>query len=104
MAVSKVEVINGNFQDCQGNVLANGYLTLRLSSDEEVNDSIICSGVDIRIQLDVNGNVVSGQSVWGNDQMIPVNSYYRVTGYTAAGQVSYGPNNQQIIGNGGTFD
>ncbi len=102
MAVSKVQLIGGAFQDPQGNVLANGYLTMKLSSDEEVNDSLICSGIEIRIQLDVNGNVVTSpaQSVWGNDVMLPVNSYYRVTGYTAAGQIGYGPNNQQVAGIG----
>ena len=105
MPVFKVQLVGGNFQDSQGNVLVNGYLTMKLSSDEEVNDSLICSGIDIRIQLDANGNVVTSpsQSVWGNDVMLPVNSYYRVTGYTAAGQIAWGPNNNQVTGIG-TFD
>lgn len=104
MPVAKVELTGGNFQDSQGNVLSNGYLTMKLSSDEEVNDSLICSGIELRIQLDVNGNVTTGQFVWGNDQMSPLNSYYIVTGFTAAGQACWGPNNQQVVGNGGTFD
>jgi hypothetical protein len=103
MAV-KTQLIGGNFQDSTGAVLANGYLIMKLSSDEEVNNSLICSGVEIRIQLDANGNVVTSpaQYVWGNDVMFPVNSYYRVTGYTANGQSCYGPNNQQVVGP--TFD
>jgi plastocyanin len=36
--------------------------------------------------------------------MLPANNYYRVTGFTAAGQPAWGPNNQQVIGSGGTFD
>ena len=32
----------------------------------------------------------SPQYVWGNDVMLPVNSYYKVTGYTSAGQISFG--------------
>ena len=105
MSASKVQLLGGNFQDLQGNLLANGYLTMRLSSDEEVNDSLICSGIIIRIQLDANGNVVTSppQSVWGNDAMSPINSYYQVTGYTVAGQIAFGPNNQQVTGSG-TFD
>jgi hypothetical protein len=103
---SKVQLVGGNFQDCTGVVLANGYLTMKLSADEEVNDSLICSGIEIRIQLDANGNVVTspGQFVWGNDQISPVNSFYKVTGYTVQGQIAFGPNNQQVTGSGGTFD
>jgi hypothetical protein len=104
MPASKLQLINGQFQDVQGNPLANGYLTMKLSADEEVNDSLICSGVEIYIQLDANGNCVAGQYVWGNDVMSPVNSFYKVTGYTVQGQIAFGPNNQQVIGSGGTFD
>ena len=105
MPVFKVQLLGGQFQDSRGNALANGYLTMKLSSDEEVNDSIICSGIEIRIQLDANGSVVTSpaQSVWGNDVLLPVNSYYKVTGYTAAGQIGFGPNNQQVVGIG-SFD
>lgn len=101
---TKVNIIGGLFQDCEGNPLVNGYLLLRLSQDGTVNDSQICAGVQIKITLDGSGSIVSGQNVWGNDQLLPVNSYYIVTGYNANGQLSWGPNNQQIVGSGGTFD
>lgn len=106
MPASPVQLIGGNFEDAQGNLLALGYLKMKLSQDEEVNDSLICSGIEITIQLDVNGSVVTSppQYVWGNDQMLPVNSFYQVTGYTAKGQPVFGPNNQQVLGSGGTFD
>lgn len=97
---SKVELIGGNFQDLQGNLLALGYIKMKLSSDEEVNDSLICSGIEITITLDSNGNCVAGQYVWGNDAMLPVNSYYKVTVYSAQGQIVWGPNNQQVAGIG----
>ena len=102
---SPVQLTGGAFQDSMGNILVDGYLMMKLSSDEEVNDSLICSGIEIRIQLDASGNVVTSpaQSVWGNDVMLPVNSYYTVTGYAADGQVAWGPNGQQVIGTG-TFD
>ena len=106
MSVAKVQLTGGNFQDSEGNLLVNGYLTLRLSQDEMVNDSQISSGIIVTVDLDASGNVVTSptQSVWGNDQMMPVNSFYIVTGYTAKGQIAWGPNNQQVTGNGGTFD
>jgi hypothetical protein len=100
---TKVELTGGKFQDAEGNILALGYLKMRLSQDSEVNDSMIASGVEITINLDASGNAVAGQYVWGNDVLLPINSYYTVTGYTAQGQPAWGPNNQQIVGTG-TFD
>jgi hypothetical protein len=101
-----IQLIGGSFQDVQGNPLAAGYLTMELSQDEETNDSLICSGITITVPLDANGSIITSppQYVWGNDQMLPVNSFYKVTGYTAEGQAAWGPCNQQVIGSGGTFD
>ena len=109
---TKVQLIGGNFQDAEGAVLANGTLTLKLNQDSKVNSSEICAGITVTIQLDSNGNVASSTStpaasnqfVWGNDQLTPANSFYKVTGYAANGQLVFGANNQQVIGNGGTFD
>jgi hypothetical protein len=76
-----------------------------LNNDESVNDFQICAGITITVPLDAFGDVVSspGIFVWGNDVMLPINSYYTVTGYTSEGQIAFGPNNQQIEGTG-TFD
>lgn len=113
MSVSKTQLTGGQFQDSEGNVLANGYLKMVLSSDESVNDSQICSGISLNIILDGNGSVAAyptipaDQYVWANDVMSPTNSFYTVTGYTAAGQPAWGPNNQQVTSGGvggGTFD
>lgn len=104
---AKVQLIGGNFQDSEGNVLSLGYLKMHLNQDENIiGVGQIAAGVTVTINLDVNGaiSVSPVQSVWGNDQMTPVNSFYVVEGYTAQGQLAWGPNNQQIIGNGGTFD
>jgi len=103
---SKVQLIGGNFQDSEGNVLSNGQLKFRLSQDASVSGvGNICSGVEITIPLDADGNVVTSpaQYLWGNDSLLPINTYYRVTGYTFAGQPAWGPNNQQVEGSG-TFD
>lgn len=102
---TKVQLTGGNFQDAAGNVLANGYLKMSLAFDANISGvGLVASGVEITIQLDGSGAVQAAQYVWGVDQMSPVNNYYRVTGYTAAGQPAWGPNNQQVTGNGGTFD
>lgn len=99
---SPCQLSGGAFQDSEGNVLANGYLKFRLSQDASVNSSNICAGVEITIQLDGSGNVVSGAEIWGNDVLSPANTFYRVTGYTVKGQRGWGPNNQQVAGS--TFD
>ena len=113
MSISKTMLTGGNFQDSEGNVLANGYLKMVLSSDESVNDSQICSGISLNIILDGNGSaaayptIPADQYVWANDVMSPTNSFYTVTGYTSAGQPAWGPNNQQVTSGGvggGTFD
>lgn len=107
MAATKVQLIGGAFQDSEGNVLANGYLMMKLNQDELVAGvGQICSGIEIRINLTALGSVSTSpaQLVWGNDQMSPVNAYYRVSGFDSRGQLAWGPNNQQVIGSGGTFD
>src|ERR1017187_3221819 len=106
MTASKVQLTGGKFQDAEGNVLSLGYLKMLLSQDAAITGiGNICSGIEIMIPLDVNGSVVASpaQSVWGNDVMSPVNTYYKVTGYSAVGQPCWGPNCQQVTGSG-TFD
>ena len=107
MPATKVQLIGGNFQDNEGNVLVNGYLRLRLSSDEVITGvGQIAAGIVTQINLNSSGSVDTStpQLVWGNDQMTPANSFYIVTGYKANGQLAWGPNNEQVIGSGGTFD
>lgn len=103
---AKVQLTGGAFQDSEGNVLANGTLIFQLSQDASVSGvGNIVSGTEITILLDVNGNVDTStpQLIWGNDQMLPLNTYYRVTGKSASGQFAWGPNNQQVVGVG-TFN
>lgn len=112
MSATKTQLIGGGFQDSLGNPLQNGTLKLHLSQDCLVfGVGTICSGIDIIIQLDSNGNVASSAStppaanqfVWSNLAMSPQNNFYRVTGFTAEGQRAFGPNNQQV-GLGATFN
>jgi hypothetical protein len=113
MAVATLtQLIGGNFQDANGNPLEFGYLTLKLSQDGNVAGvGNICSGVTITIQLDINGNVasltsptpVANQYAWANSNIAPINTYYKVTGYTQEGQRAFGLNNQQVAA-GATFN
>jgi hypothetical protein len=108
MAATKTQLTGGGFQDGEGNPLSLGYLKMKLSQDASVSGvGNICSGIELTIQLDVNGNVVTSpaQSVWANTGGVlsPINTYYKVTGYTAAGQRAWGPNNQQVAA-GATFN
>lgn len=104
---AKVELTGGNFQDSEGNLLANGTLVMRLSQDANIPGTAqVCAGIDITIKLNSSGSVDTStpQLVWANDQMSPVNTFYRVTGFKSNGQPAWGPNNQQVTGSGGTFD
>jgi hypothetical protein len=104
MAATKTELTGGSFQDSEGNALSLGTLRMRLSQDCTVSGvGNICSGIDITINLDVNGNAAAGQSVWSSLVMSPQNNFYRVTGFTAQGQKAWGPNNQQVAA-GATFN
>ena len=104
MSATKTMLTGGSFQDSTGSPLASGYLTMHLSQDCSVSGvGTVCSGIDITVNLDANGNVVAGQYVWSNLVMSPQNNYYKVTGFTAAGQRAFGPNNQQVAA-GATFN
>jgi hypothetical protein len=109
-APTKTQLIGGVFQDSEGNVLNLGYLIFRLSSDETVvGVGEIAAGITVKINLNSAGSVSTSppQYIWANDVMTPANNYYIVEGFTAAGQLAWGPNNQQVTSGGvggGTFD
>lgn len=105
---TQVQLVGGGFQDAEGNPLANGYLTMVLDQDEQVNGTTeVCGGVTVSVPLDDNGNVLTSPPVvvWPNDLLIPVNCYYTITGYASNGQRVWGPNVQQVLStDGDQFD
>jgi hypothetical protein len=113
-APTKVQLIGGNFQDAMGNVLAEGSLTMELVQDEQLSSSTgqVCGGIKITIPLDEEGNVfgTSGdesepdQYVWPTDVMTPSGASYTVWGYTAEGELAWGPNYNLLVPSGATFD
>jgi hypothetical protein len=103
--MAKVQLTGGAFQDSEGNVLNLGYLVMELSNDEQIPSTTqIGSGIKVTIELDANGNVfgtetldLPKQYVWPNDLLTPAGSYYRVTAYTAKGQIAWGPQDVQVL-------
>lgn len=105
---TKVQLQGGAFQDVQGNKLASGYLLMTLSQDASVTSpaSQIASGYTVKILLDGSGNVQTSpaQFVWPNDVLVPANTFYSVTAYTAAGELVWGPNSEQVLSSPSPFD
>ena len=101
---SQVQLIGGAFQSTTGVPLAGGTLTFVLSQDAQVTvgstTEEVCSGIEIIISLDENGNAVTTppQLIWGNDVLSPANTFYTVSAYSAEGQLAWGPNYQQVTG------
>jgi len=105
-APTKVTLTGGNFQDSAGNVLALGYLLMELAQDEQLSSLTgqVGSGIKIKIMLDVDGDVATGQAVWSPENMTPAGASYTVWGYTAEGQLAWGPNYNLDVPVGATFD
>jgi hypothetical protein len=102
-----VQLTGGNFQDTQGNLLVNGYLTFVLSQDAQANTTTnICAGREIKILLNSSGSISTSpaQYMWPNDVLTPANTFYVVRGYTSAGQLVWGPNSQQVLSTPSPFD
>jgi hypothetical protein len=98
-------VYGGNFQDAQGNPLANGYLTFRLNTDAMVANSPniqVGAGRVVNVTLGPDGNVYGAFPIWGNDVLQPSGTVYIVHGYSAAGELVW--NNQMTITGSSTFD
>ena len=84
-----LQLIGGNFQDFEGNVLDLGYLIVQLSHDAEVF-TVPCqvvSGYKLRINLNSSGSIPSSPAVliWSSDILQPGGTYYIVMAYKSDG-------------------
>lgn len=87
----KTNLVGGSFQDNQGNVLSNGWLTFQLSHDANVavlgspTGSQVTAGQITTMLLNQNGSLCPLQYIWTNDVLTPAGSYYLVTAYNSQG-------------------
>jgi hypothetical protein len=81
---------------------------MEVMQDEQLSSNAgqVCSGIKIKITLDSSGDVSTSppQSVWSPENMIPSGASYTVWGYTAEGQLAWGPNYGLDVPIGATFD
>lgn len=94
-----VQLTGGAFQDAEGDVLNNGWLTMSLSHDEQdpSTSTQIAAGIPVKIFLDNNGNVAGIQSVWATDVLLPNNAYYIVEAFRSDGSLAWlSPQNQTV--------
>lgn len=103
-----VTLTGGTFQDAMGNLLADGYLIMELSQDEQLSMSQgqAVGARKIKVMLGDDGNVLVSpeQKVWPTDEMNPPNASYTVWGYTAEGQLVWGPNYGLLVPTGSTYN
>lgn len=100
------QLSGGGFQDLAGNPLAFGYLLFYLNEDVVAYGSAISGNEAVKILLDTDGNIQTNpaQSIWPNDAESSGNTYYLVSAYSAAGQLVWGPNAQQVLSTPTPFD
>ena len=103
-----VTLTGGTFQDAMGNLLSNGYLICELSQDEQLSMSQgqAVGGRKVKVLLGTDGNVLvsPAQQVWPTDEMNPGCASYTVWGYTAEGQLVWGPNYGLLVTTGSTYN
>ena len=91
----KIQITGGLYQNFEGSPLANGYLIVQLSHDEQesVDPGLVTGMPKIKISLDSNGNIPVSPAtmIWPNDQLLPSGSQYGVWGYASDGTFVFGP-------------
>jgi hypothetical protein len=96
----------GGFQDSDGNPLAYGSLTAKLSADAYLevtppattSSILVCAGQTLEYALDDEGNVSTSppQYIWPNNLLTNALSlqvsFYQLSAFSADGQLVWGPN------------
>lgn len=94
-------ILNGHFQDCEGNPVAGGVLTLELNTvatDAATGTYQICPGEVVSYSLDATGSILGTQYVWANNLLSPSGTLYKMVVYSSKGQLSWGPNYLSLNG------
>lgn len=75
------------FQDLDGTPLSSGYLLISLNKEVQSPDlAQVISQSPNRVNLDSTGNIEGTPLFWGNSALIPTDSMYLLSAYTANGQ------------------
>jgi hypothetical protein len=100
------QIVGGAFQDFEGSVLANGYLTMQLSHDaqESVGPGQVVAGYPRHVPLDANGNIAGTVLVWPNDQLDPANTFYIINAFRHDGVLAWGPQFQTVSSSPSPFN
>jgi len=88
----------GSFQDPFGVTLSRGFIALDLSETALITGGGELSTQRVVINLDVNGKVAAGQLLYGNDQLTPSTTTYRMTVYYSNGNFAANWGRQRITG------
>lgn len=89
--MSLVQIQGGSFQSFEGDPLANGYLVVELSHDEQdtgpTPPTQVVAGLRQTILLDTNGGIPSSPAVkvHANSTLNPANSFYSVMAFKQNG-------------------
>ncbi len=91
MSVPNLTLQLGGFQDFEGHPLANGYLIMELSHDEnyQAGPYQVVAGLKQKIQLDSSGNINPTVNIWSNDVLSPQGSFYTVMAYKFDGTAAW---------------
>jgi hypothetical protein len=92
------KTITGTFQDAGGNALAFGTVYLKLIQDAVVSGTGIIAPRTLSFTLDVNGTLGSGVTIYGSDELTPLNIAYAVTASENGGGQVFGPEFYVISG------
>jgi hypothetical protein len=92
MATGQAPLPIQTFVNPDGTPVANGYITVRLNVNAQVNVSGVFTQVQsnsIKMLLDSSGTIIGGGNVWETSLMSPKTEdlYYVVNVYTQAGQL-----------------
>lgn len=96
------QIINGNWQDAEGNPLALGYLTFRLNVDMQGSGTSlqVAAGRLVTVPLDANGNIAGTVYLAVNT----AGTTYDIRAYTAKGQFSWRNPTFSLPSGAGSYD
>lgn len=98
--------LSGTFQYPNGSRVANGKLYLRLSQDAQITNGggQLTGGTYVVVNLDTNGSIPAGTSIWGNDNLIPTGTTYKCSVTSPGGALVWGLETVSITGSSFNFN